>query len=241
MNTNFERVRLNVEKTAAAAGRDPKSIKIVGISKEQPSEKIISAIQEGLMDVGENRYQEAAEKIPVVKEQLRNSGLDPELIRWHMVGHVQSNKAGKVAELFDVVQSVDSYKVAARLSKRAVEIGKELEILIEVNTSHEETKEGIQPFELIDLIKEVDVLPGLKLSGLMTVGPLTDDVERIKASFNLLGNLRDEVDLKLHLDAKSWELSMGMTDDFPLAIAAGSTIVRIGTAIFGVRPSCNVH
>jgi len=240
MNTNFAQVRMDIEKVATSVGRDPRSINIVGVSKEQPPDKIVSAFMEGLRDIGENRYQEASVKIPLVKDMLRKKDYNPDEIRWHMVGHIQSNKAGKVAELFNVVQSVDRYKVAVILSRRAVDIGKTLEILIEVNTSGEESKEGVQPVELFDLVKELNVLPGIKLNGLMTVGPLTDDVERLKASFDLLRNLRSEIGLKSQLNAQNWELSMGMTADYNIAITAGSTMVRIGTAIFGVRPSCRV-
>ena len=233
--TNYKQARINVEQAAVAVGRDPHSIRIVGVAKRQPVEKVVAAVMEGLIDVAENRWQEASEKIPRVKEQLLKAGFDPVAIRWHMVGHVQSNKAVRVVELFDVVQSVDSLKLANFLSIRANDLGKTLEIFIEVNTSGEASKDGIHHSELFDLVGEIQDLPGLKMNGLMTVGPLTEDVDDIKASFDMLYTLRMRVGEKLKLDTRNWELSMGMSDDYPLAIVAGATMVRLGTAIFGAR------
>ncbi len=240
MDTNFTGVKELVSAAAVKAGRSQDSIKIVGVSKRHPSEKIVSAVLEGLRDVGEDRLKEAQEKIPEVKRLLSNAGFDPSQIKWHMVGHMQSNKATKAAELFDVIQSVESVKVANKLSRTAVDSGKLLEIFIEVNVSNEATKSGIQPDGLIDLVGEIRTLPGLNLNGLMTIGPLTGDRNLIGASFEKLKRLRADTCERFGLPAEGWELSMGMTNDFELAIESGSTMVRIGTAIFGLRPSCSI-
>ncbi len=240
MDTDFTGVRKRVSAAVVKAGRSQDSIKIVGVSKRQPLEKIVSAVLEGLRDVGEDRLKETQEKIPEVKRLLSNAGFDPSQVKWHMVGHMQSNKAAKAAELFDVIQSVESVKVANKLSRTAVNSGKSLEIFIEVNTSDETTKGGIHPDGLIDLVGEIKNLPGLKLNGLMTIGPLTDDRNLIRASFEKLRSLRENACEYFGLPVEGWELSMGMTNDFELAIEAGSTMVRIGTAIFGLRPSCSI-
>ena len=240
MISGFTAVKERVSAAAARVGRSQEEVKIVGVSKEQPTEKVVAAVLEGLRDVGENRLQEAQRKIPEVKQQLENAGFDPAPIRWHMIGHLQSNKAARAARLFDVIQSVESVKVANILSRTAVDAGKSLEVFIEVNISNEAAKAGVNPEELIELVGQVKDLPGLHLNGLMAVGPLTQDRDLIRASFERLVELRSDVGELLDLPVDGWELSMGMSDDFELAIAAGSTMVRIGTAIFGPRPSCRI-
>jgi len=235
--TNFNVVRKLVDETALQAGRNPDSIMLIGISKRQPVERLVSAVHEGLREIGENRIQEVQDKKPVVENILHNSGVDISLLRWHMVGRLQSNKAAKAAALFDVIQSVENVKTAVKLSKAAIELGKTLEIFIEVNTSGEDAKGGVHPEALIDLVGEIQLLSNLNLNGLMTLGPLTGDHARIKTAFELLTELRLIVSEKFPGCAEKWELSMGMSDDFLIAITAGSTMVRIGTAIFGVRQS----
>ena len=153
-----------------------------------------------------------------------------------MVGRLQSNKAAKAAALFDVIQSVENVKVAKKLASAATDLGKSLEVFIEVNTSGETAKGGVTPDGLMNLIGAIKTLPGIALNGLMTIGPLTDDRNRIKAAFDSLRELRDKTEEANVRLTTGWELSMGMSHDFHIAVATGSTMVRIGTAIFGPRP-----
>jgi len=228
----LESVRTRV---AAAAANRQHRIRIVGVSKTHPPEKVAAAILEGMTEIGENRVQEAAEKKPLVERLLAAKGFDPDRVRWHMVGRLQSNKAGKAAALFDVIQSVDSVKLARRLDAAANELGKLLEVLIEVNCSGEATKGGIDPAGLEELALEAVSLNNTRLSGLMTVGPLTVDHPRIQASFETLGSLKESLERSHPGLTGGWELSMGMSDDFELAVAAGATMLRLGTVIFGPR------
>jgi hypothetical protein len=233
--TNYLAVRRLVDDAALNAVRNPESITLVGVSKRQPIDRLISAVREGLREIGENRLQEVQDKKPVVERLLSESGFDISLLRWHMVGQMQSNKVAKATALFDVIQSVDTLKTAKKISETANDLGKMIEIFFEVNTSGEEAKGGANPDGLIDLIAETLDLPGIKLDGLMTLGPLTDDKMLIRKAFDQLAELRDRVNEKFDISAINWHLSMGMSDDFPIAIEAGSTMVRIGTAIFGAR------
>lgn len=236
MTTHFSAVRDQITDAALKAERDPGTIKLVGVSKRQPIERIVSAVMEGLRYIGENRVQEAQEKRPLVEQQLARAGFDISYLRWHMVGRLQSNKAAKAAALFDVIQSVENVKVAKKLASAATDLGKSLEVFIEVNTSGETAKGGVTPDGLMNLIGAIKTLPGIALNGLMTIGPLTDDRNRIKAAFDSLRELRDKTEEANVRLTTGWELSMGMSDDFHIAVATGSTMVRIGTAIFGPRP-----
>ncbi len=177
----------------------------------------------GLPDIGESRVQEAEEKFA----QIGHIG------RYHLVGHLQSNKVKKAVQLFDVIHSVDSLKLAEEISKRAAEQDKTIDCLIEVNTSEEPQKHGVQPTEAVALIREIFPLPHLRLVGLMTVGPLTDNADRIRDAFRMLRHLlfhgQDIAGPQFS------ELSMGMSGDFDLAIQEGATMIRLGTALFGAR------
>ncbi len=237
LNTQFEIVRRQVAGAPLRGGRPPASVRVVGVSKRQPSEKLAAAVLEGLREIGENRVQEAREKRPIVEKLLEEAGFDISQLKWHMVGRIQSNKAATAAGLFDVIQSVENVKVANRLSRSAEELGKSLEVFIEVNTSGEESKAGVHPDGVIDLIGEIKSLPGIKLNGLMTIGPLTEDRDRIRASFDRLRETLDRIEVEVPSLTAGWEVSLGMSGDFKEAIAAGATIVRIGTAIFGLRTS----
>ncbi len=233
---NIEIVRHKVNEALCACQRDESEVKIVAVSKRHSAESVVEAIMAGVSDIGENRVQEAVEKRPLVEKLLSERKFDYSGVRWHMIGQLQSNKTRKAAELFDVVQSVDSLKIAQRLSNATVELGKTLDIFVEVNTSAESSKSGVFPEQAITLVKAINTLPGMNILGLMTVGPLTDDENIIIDSFNQLRNIRDDILTAMSYRSIGKELSMGMSDDFPLAIGAGSTLVRIGTAIFGPRP-----
>jgi pyridoxal phosphate enzyme (YggS family) len=209
-------VRQLVERAAERAGRSPADVTIVAVSKGFPPAAIDEAAIAGIADLGENRVQEAAAKIAALR------GLP---VTWHLVGHLQTNKAKTALELFDIIHSVDSLHLAEALSHP--DRSGPLPILLEVNASGEATKFGFPPCEVADAAQAVARLPHLDLRGLMTVAPFVSDPETVRPVFRELRRLRDALGLR--------ELSMGMTDDFEVAIEEGATLVRIGRAIFGER------
>lgn len=213
-----------VRETAVAAGRERGEVKLLAVSKTFPASDVMEAYQAGQKEFGENRVQELEQKVPVL----------PKDIVWHLIGHLQSNKAAKAAELADWVHSVDSVKLVNKLSDAAQKAGKTLKILLEVNVSGEESKYGIRSGEELFQVAEAAVsAPAIEWKGLMTMAPAGADGEELKAVFSGLRKMRDELEEKFKI--KLPELSMGMSGDYPAAIAEGSTIVRIGTAIFGGR------
>ncbi len=215
---NLMRVRERIAAACCRAGRSPEEVTLVGISKGFPVEAVADAYAAGLRDVGENRVQEAVSKI----ETLAVRGVRP---RWHLVGHLQTNKAKTAIDLFAILHSVDSLRIAEALSRRASE---PVPILLEVNVAREASKFGFAPEELASALSAIAKLPNLDVRGLMTVAPQTDDTETVRPVFRRLRELRDALGLR--------ELSMGMTDDFEVAVEEGATMVRVGRAIFGARP-----
>ncbi len=219
-------VRERIEATALACGRDPKAVKLVAVSKTVPVDPIRAAIKAGVTVLGENYVQEAREKIEALNE---------EKISWHLVGHLQSNKAKYAVKLFDLIHSVDSLKLAKELNRRANALGKVQDILIQVNISGEETKSGVEAEQAIKLVREISPLENLAIRGLMTMPPYFNAPDKVRPYFRALGSLqgliRDQAIPNVRMD----ELSMGMTGDFEAAIEEGATLVRIGTAIFGER------
>ena len=211
------RVRERMAAACRQAGRSPDEVTLVGVSKGVPAQRVAEAHAAGLQDVGENRVQEAAAKI----EALAAQGVRP---RWHLVGHLQTNKAKTIAGLFVILHSVDSVRLAQALSRRAPE---PLPILLEVNVAQEASKFGFTPREVASALRSIADLPNLEVRGLMTVAPQTDEPESVRPVFQRLRELRDELGLR--------ELSMGMTNDFEVAIEEGATMVRVGRAIFGER------
>lgn len=204
------------------SGRESGEVRVIGITKTFGSETIRDAISEGITEIGENRVQEAAWKFPEVEGEFKK----------HFVGHLQTNKVKKALELFDVIHSVDSLKIASKIANQGAG-GKEL--LLEVNTSGESTKFGVDPDSVLDVLSEISETTGLNMSGLMTIGPHTDNEDEIRAAFKLLKQLYDEV-AKSGMDGIEMSgLSMGMTNDFEIAIEEGATMVRIGRALFGER------
>jgi pyridoxal phosphate enzyme (YggS family) len=203
--------------------RDTDDITIVAVTKTHPPAIIKTAVAAGIHNIGESKIQEAEPKILEVGQ----------IARFHMVGHLQTNKVKKAVQLFDVIQSVDSLRLAEEISRRAAEIERTVECLIEVNCSGETQKYGIGPKECLQLAKKIKGLNNIELAGLMTVGPNVDDEQQIRDAFRLCYDLykRTQDVVGDQLDT----LSMGMTYDFPLAIAEGATMIRIGTALFGER------
>ncbi len=228
---NLRSVRERVAAACERAGRSPDEVTIVGVSKTFPPALVVEACRAGLTDTGENRVQEAAAKIPAV-EAL---GSRP---RWHLVGHLQTNKVKTALGLFDIIHSVDSVRLAEFISRQAASVpvrpagpaGRQagpLPILLEVNVAGEASKFGLRPEDTGRALEQMARLPGLAVQGLMTVAPLIGDPEGVRPVFRELRRLRDALGLR--------HLSMGMTDDFEVAIEEGATIVRIGRAIFGAR------
>ena len=211
------RVRERMAAACHRAGRSPDEVTLVGVSKGMPAQAVAEAYAAGLQDVGENRVQEAAAK----SEALAAQGVRP---RWHLVGHLQTNKAKTVTGLFAILHSVDSVRLAQALSRRARE---PLPILLEVNVAQEASKFGFTPQEVTSALRSIVDLPNLDVRGLMTIAPQTDQPESVRPVFQRLRELRDELGLR--------ELSMGMTNAFEVAIEEGATMVRVGRAIFGER------
>jgi len=225
----IERVRERMRDAARRANRDVGEITLVAVSKTHPVESIQSAISCGLAEFGENRVQEAEQKIPVVGR---------ETARWHLIGHLQSNKARRAAELFDVIHSLDSCALALRLDRMCEEIQREtLPVLIQVDLGHEATKSGVDEASILELVAAVHECSRLKLAGLMTLPPFLDEVERVRPYFQRLREWRDKLQAENAFGNQRGELSMGMTHDFEIAIEEGATMIRVGTAIFGERGS----
>jgi pyridoxal phosphate enzyme (YggS family) len=215
----LDETRARIARAAAAAGRDPASVRLVAVSKTKPASAVREAYEAGQRDFGENYAQELADKA----EQLRDL---PDL-RWHFIGHLQSNKARVVAPLVHLVHTVDSPSLARELGKRTS--GRTLPVLVEVNVGGEAQKHGASPDGLAELLDAVEAVPNLALSGLMTVPPA--DLEATRRAFEELASLRS----RLGGPSRLLELSMGMTADLEIAVACGATLVRVGTAIFGER------
>jgi len=209
-------IRENIADIRAKAG----SALIVAVTKNVEAPQIIEAIEAGITDIGENRVQEAKAKFAEIKSRFPN-------IKWHMIGHLQKNKVKAALLMFDVIQSVDSFELAEEIDKRTQRI---IECFIEVNTSGEESKYGINPNDLFNLLKSISNLKNIKVAGLMTMEPLTQDKDLIRRSFRKLRELRDRAQSGGFPEVK--HLSMGMSDDYPLAIEEGSDIIRVGRAVF---------
>lgn len=228
---NIAAVRARIEAAARQGGREPGEITLVAVTKTHPAELAAAAVIAGQADLGENRTEEALPKMQAL------GGMQ---VRWHMIGQVQSRKAGAVAQAgFALVHSVDTFKLASRISRSAVEAGKRQAVLLECNVSGEESKAGFAAYApdrweaLLPDLEPLGALPGLEVRGLMTMAPIVAHPDEARPYFSRLRALRDFLRLRVGVE---WpELSMGMTDDFEAAIAEGATLVRIGRAIFGER------
>ena len=239
---NLEVVWEQITEAALRAGRDPTAVQLVAVTKTFPADVVIAAYHAGQRHFGENRPEEGAEKIQEVRRRLEGVGGAPPI--WHMIGHVQSRKAGMTAEHFDRVHSIDRLRIARRLSARAAALKREIPVLLECNVSGEAGKYGYQAANwerdadirrgLASEVASILALPGLRVEGLMTVAPITERAESVRPIFASLRGLRD--DLRAMFPAGDWRhLSMGMTDDFEVAVEEGATLVRVGRAIFGTR------
>ena len=221
-------LRGRLARAAERSGRPAVAVRLVGIVKTVPAAVVSAAVALGLEDLGESRVQEAESKIAAVTRASEGGRA-----RWHLVGHLQRNKAARAAQLFERVHSVDRVELAAALSRHAQAAGRELRVMIEVNVAGTASQFGATPAELARLAAEVAKLPGLRLDGLMTVGPAVERAEDARAVFAGLRGLRDATSREAGVELP--ELSMGMSGDFEVAIEEGSTMVRIGRALFGAR------
>jgi pyridoxal phosphate enzyme (YggS family) len=216
-----------ISSAAIRSERNPFDVKLIAVTKTVPFDRIKVAIDLGLRIFGENRVQEAQEKISDCRSQCADCDIE-----WHMLGHLQKNKAKTAVELFDLIHSLDSVELAETLNKHAEKAGKVQRVLLEVKLSEEETKHGVSRKDLMGLIEAVSDMKNLKLEGVMTMPPFFENPEMARPFFRELRELRNSADA---LGYKLPELSMGMTNDFEVAIEEGATMVRIGTGIFGER------
>jgi pyridoxal phosphate enzyme (YggS family) len=225
-----ERMLERIARAARRAGRDADEVTLVAVSKTVPAERVRAAIAAGLTVLGENRVQEAADKIP-----------DAPGATWHLVGPLQSNKAGRAVELFDAIQSVDSLALARRLDRLAGERrpGRPLPVLLQVNVAGDPSKAGFTPAGVAEAAAGLLALPNLRVDGLMTIGPLVDTPDAARPTFVALRDLA--ATLRAGHPGLGAALSMGMTDDFEAAVEEGATIVRVGRALFGERPHDHAH
>lgn len=227
LKARYERIYEKALKAAQKAYRDIDSLKIIAVSKTQSADYLADAVSAGIKYFGENYVNELKDK----QEILENAGIVvPE---WHFIGHLQSNKVKYIAGFVTMIHSVDSEKLADEINKRAAQHNRKISVLIQINTSGEESKSGIEPEDAPELAKRLMTMENIELRGLMTIGTFTDDETIQRCEFSLLRNTLEKVNTEcgLHLT----ELSMGMTGDFEVAINEGATMVRIGTAIFGER------
>lgn len=216
-------IQARIEAACQKAGRDPSSVTLIAVSKTHPPESIDAMARLGVRDFGENKVQEAKAKVPLCSNSLR----------WHGIGHLQTNKARDAVALFSVIHSVDSLRLAQELQKHAENQSKRIAILLEVNVSGEGTKFGLKPEEVKGAAREINGLSHLELRGLMTMAPYSDEAENARPFFRRLAQVRQ--DLESAIGVVIPDLSMGMSGDFEVAIEEGATLVRIGTALFGER------
>ncbi len=227
-------VRETVAEACAKAGRDPDVVRLVAVTKGHPAATLREALEAGLCDLGENRIQEARTKLGEAREALENHPA-----RIHLIGHLQRNKARDAVALFDWIQSVDSARLAATLSERAVaaadsgSVAGPVSVLVQVNAAREEAKHGFDPDGAVERALEIRDLPGLEVRGLMTMAPWTEDETVLRRTFEIARGLFER--LRDHGGGRIDTLSMGMSNDYALAVEEGSTTIRLGTALFGSR------
>ena len=223
---NIKNLRKRIEQTCQKCGRTIDDVQVIAVSKTFSIEFIQEAIDAGHIDFGENYVQELQEKHTALAERI---------LRWHFIGHLQSNKVKYIAEYVDLIHSVDDLNLGKEISKRAERWNRVQNVLVEVHTTDEATKFGVQPDHAIALIKELSQLSHLRVCGLMTMGPFSDDPNDSRSSFRCVSDLKKQIETEGIVNVQMRHLSMGMTHDFEAAIEEGATLIRIGTAIFGRR------
>jgi pyridoxal phosphate enzyme (YggS family) len=224
---NASAILKRMSHAAMRAGRSPDGVKLIAVTKTVEIEKIQEAVDIGLRIFGENRVQEAQKKVPCLKSGVSDSGIE-----WHLIGHLQQNKAKYAVRLFDLIHTIDSVELAEEINRQAEKIDKIQKALVQIKLSGEETKHGVSEEDFLSLLKRVKGMKNIQLKGLMAIPPFFDDPEKTRPYFRRLRELRDKAE-KAGCELK--ELSMGMSNDFEVAIEEGATMVRIGTALFGER------
>lgn len=224
---NLYHIQDRIAAACARVGRSQHDVNIVAVSKTVGADKILEAIDAGVEMIGENRVQEAWAKFQEIGPS----------VQWHLVGHLQTNKVKQALQFFNVIQSVDSLHLASEISKRAVMLGCSVEVLVEVNTSGEESKFGQRPELVVDFVAQIAQLKNISVTGLMTIGAFLPDPEEVRPCFVKLRKLLERINTQKIENVKMRHLSMGMTNDFEVAVEEGATLVRIGRAIFGERVS----
>jgi len=222
---NISKVKQRIRNACQRAGIDENAIILVAVSKTVPPEMIKDAVANGILHIGENRVQEAEQK-------FRQLG---RIATWHLVGHLQTNKVKKALQIFDLIQSLDSYHLAQEINRQALQLNRTVECLVEVNTSGETTKFGVSPSDCLDLIARISPLPAIRIKGLMTIGPIAEDPEFVRPSFRLLRELKEKIQQHKFPNVSMDYLSMGMTNDFEVAIEEGANMIRVGRAIYEQR------
>ncbi len=226
IKNNFGEINKQIMDTAISCGRKPETIRLIAVSKRKSVETIMEGIKAGAKHLGENYIQEAIEKIDIIGK---------ETACWHFIGHLQSNKAKFAVQYFDYIHTVDKLKLAKAIDKQAKKIDKIQKILVQVNISEEETKSGTNTEDTVQLTEQITLFENLSLQGLMCMPPYFSDPEKARIYFKQLGQIKERI-TALKLDNVSMtHLSMGMSNDFKVAIEEGSTMVRVGTSIFGSR------
>ena len=226
LKNRLAQVKERIKKAAEACQRPPDAVRLVAVSKTKPADLVREAVEAGATDLGENYIQEARSKI---------NALAACPVNWHFIGHLQSNKAKYAVRLFDLIHSVDSFKLAQELDKYARKNGKVQSILIQVNVAQEDSKSGVYEESALKLVRDVGRLENISVKGLMTIPPFFNAPEKVRPFFASLRKLRDQIGAAHLPNIAMEELSMGMTGDFEAAIQEGATLVRVGTAIFGDR------
>lgn len=227
---NIEDVRKKVAQAAVRSGRRPEDIKIVAVTKTIPTELISLAVNQGLTELGENRVQELNQKFDILSKELIN-----EKCNWHLIGHLQTNKVKYIIDKVSMIHSVDSISLADEIQKRAEKINRIINILVQVNIADEATKFGIKKNETLDFVRELSLYKNVKVKGLMTIAPISENTKDIRWVFTELRKLYIDITQENIHNIDMDSLSMGMSNDYEIAIEEGANIVRIGTAIFGKR------
>lgn len=225
ISDNLEKVRQRIELTCDNIMREKNQVTLIAVSKTKPLEMLREAYQSGVRDFGENKVQELMDKIPQM----------PADIRWHMIGHLQTNKVKYIVDKVYMIHSVDSEKLAEAISREAVKKNVTVKILVEVNVAQEESKFGVTPDRTKDLVRKISLLPGISVQGLMTIAPYVEDEEENRIYFNKLRQLSVDIDRENIDNVSMGVLSMGMTGDYRVAVEEGATHVRVGTGVFGER------
>lgn len=225
---NIEHVQERITRACERVGRNPNEVQLILATKTVNSDRILKSVDLGYKMIGENRVQEAEEK-------MNQMGKRAEELQWHFIGHLQSNKVNNVVRFATVVQSIDRMKIVRKMNRRLKKVNKEMDVFIQVNTSGEESKYGLHPTKTLEFVEKASEYNRLNIKGLMTIGLFSNDWQKVRTGFRKLRELRDMIAAQKIKGVQMEHLSMGMTNDFEIAIEEGATMIRVGRAIFGER------